>query len=151
MDRSNCDSAAVARSGKNRAVGMKRSLKSFTGFSVNAARAHGYKRMPYNNKSPQACNRQYLESVPITNDAVNRLANDLGYSQPLVSKHLRILRESGFVHFKVEAQRRIYTLDSRPLAEIDAWLSAYRKTWEHHVDKLSDYLDRKKVEGGREQ
>jgi DNA-binding transcriptional ArsR family regulator len=95
--------------------------------------------------------RKILDRLLQSDASVTELANDLGYSQPLVSKHLRILRESGFVHFKVEAQRRIYTLDSRPLAEIDAWLSAYRKTWEHHVDKLSDYLDRKKAEGGREQ
>lgn len=95
--------------------------------------------------------RKILDRLLQSDASVTELAQDLGYSQPLVSKHLRILRESGFVRYKAEAQRRIYSLDSRPLAEIDAWLSAYRKTWEHHVDKLSDYLDRKKTEGGKEQ
>lgn len=93
--------------------------------------------------------RRILDRLLQSDASVTELVNDLGYSQPLVSKHLRILRESGFVYFKVEAQRRIYSLDSRPLAEIDAWLSAYRKTWNEHVDKLSEYLDRKH-ESGRE-
>lgn len=95
--------------------------------------------------------RKILDRLLQSNASVTELVNDLGYSQPLVSKHLRILRESGLVRYEVDAQRRIYSLDSRPLAEIDAWLSAYRKTWEHHVDKLSEYLDRKKAERGREQ
>lgn len=94
--------------------------------------------------------RKILDRLLQSDASVTELVNDLGYSQPLVSKHLRILRESGLVRYEVDAQRRIYSLDSRPLAEIDAWLSAYRKTWEHHVDKLSEYLDRKKAEGGRE-
>lgn len=92
--------------------------------------------------------RRILDRLLDSDATVTELVNDLGYSQPLVSKHLRILRESGFVQFKIDAQRRIYSLDSRPLAEIDAWLSAYRNTWNRHVDKLSAYLDQKKEEQG---
>lgn len=92
--------------------------------------------------------RKILDRLLRADASVTDLVNELGYSQPLVSKHLRILRESGFVKYRVEAQRRIYSLDSKPLEEIDAWLSAYRKTWNQHVDNLSDYLDRKKKESG---
>jgi len=94
--------------------------------------------------------RKILDRLLQSDASVTELVNDLGFSQPLVSKHLRILRESGLVRFQVDAQRRIYSLDSRPLEEIDAWLGAYRKTWNHHVDKLNEYLDRKKMDNGRE-
>lgn len=94
--------------------------------------------------------RKILDRLLQSDASVTELVNDLGFSQPLVSKHLRILRESGLVRFKVDAQRRIYSLDSRPLEEIDAWLGAYRKTWNHHVEKLNEYLDRKKMDNGRE-
>lgn len=92
--------------------------------------------------------RKILDRLRQSDASVTELVNDLGFSQRLVSKHLRILRESGLVRFKVDAQRRIYSLDSRPLEEIDAWLSAYRSTWNHHVDKLSEYLDCKKMDNG---
>lgn len=92
--------------------------------------------------------RRILDRLLQSDASVTDLVNDLGYSQPLVSKHLRILRKNGFVQYKVEAQRRIYSLDSKPLKEIDEWLSAYRMTWNQHVDNLSDYLDRKKKESG---
>lgn len=88
--------------------------------------------------------RRILDRLLQSDASVSELVDELGYSQPLVSKHLRVLRESGLVKFKVEAQRRIYSLDSRPLAEIDEWLSAYREQWNQHVDKLSEYLDQKK-------
>lgn len=94
--------------------------------------------------------RKILDRLLQSDASVTELVNDLGFSQPLVSKHLRILRECGLVRYRVDAQRRIYSLDSRPLVEIDNWLSAYRKTWNHHVDKMSEYLDRKKREHGRE-
>ncbi len=94
--------------------------------------------------------RRILDRLLQSDSSVTDLVNDLGLSQPLVSKHLRILRESGLVQVQVEAQRRIYTLDGRPLEEIDTWLSAYRKTWNHHVDRLGEYLDRKKAQRGSE-
>lgn len=94
--------------------------------------------------------RRILDRLLQSDASVTELVDDLGVSQPLVSKHLRILRDSGFVRFRVDAQRRIYSLDPGPLKEIDAWLSAYRTMWMHHVDRLSDYLDRKSKDKGRE-
>jgi DNA-binding transcriptional ArsR family regulator len=62
--------------------------------------------------------------------------------QPTVSKHLRVLREAGFVESTVDAQRRLYRLKPEPLQEIDAWLAPFRQFWSAHVDDLERHLDR---------
>ncbi len=62
--------------------------------------------------------------------------------QPTVSKHLRVLREAGFVESTVDAQRRLYRLKPEPLQEIDAWLAPFRRFWLVHVDALERHLDR---------
>jgi DNA-binding transcriptional ArsR family regulator len=59
-----------------------------------------------------------------------------------VSKHLKVLRESGFVASRVEAQRRVYRLNPGPLQEVDAWLEPFRRFWSKHVDALEQHLDR---------
>src|ERR1700722_17213533 len=61
---------------------------------------------------------------------------------PTVSKHLRVLREAGFVESTVDAQRRLYRLIPEPLQEVDAWLSQFRRFWSAHVDALERHLDR---------
>lgn len=62
--------------------------------------------------------------------------------QTSVSKHLRVLRDAGFVEARVEAQRRIYRLRPEPQQEIDAWLAPFRRFWTAHVDALECHLDR---------
>jgi DNA-binding transcriptional ArsR family regulator len=62
--------------------------------------------------------------------------------QPTVSKHLRVLREAGFVESTVDAQRRLYRLKPEPLQEVDAWLAPFRRFWAAHVDALERHLDR---------
>ena len=62
--------------------------------------------------------------------------------QPSVSKHLRVLREAGFVESRVEAQRRVYRIRPEPLMEVDAWLAPFRALWTTHVDALERHLDR---------
>jgi DNA-binding transcriptional ArsR family regulator len=89
--------------------------------------------------------RRILDRLLQSDSSVTELAKDLGLSQPLISKHLRTLRESGLVRVRVEAQRRIYSLDAGPLAEIDEWLSAYRIKWNQHVDSLAEHLDQRKI------
>jgi DNA-binding transcriptional ArsR family regulator len=89
--------------------------------------------------------RRILDRLLRSDCSVTELVQDLGLSQPLVSKHLRTLRESGLVRVQVDAQRRIYSLDARPLAEIDEWLSAYRMKWNQHVDALAEHLDQRKI------
>jgi len=88
--------------------------------------------------------RRIMDRLLHGDASVTELARALDMSQPLVSKHLKTLRDSGLVRVKVDAQRRIYSLDSGPLAEVDEWLSAYRAKWNRHVDALDEYLNRQK-------
>ena len=62
--------------------------------------------------------------------------------QPSVSKHLKVLREGGFVESRVDAQRRVYRLNPKPLKEVDAWLTQFRRLWSKHVDALEQHLER---------
>jgi len=71
---------------------------------------------------------------------VGELVDQLKISQPLASKHLRVLREAGLVHVRQDAQRRWYELRPDPLAEVDAWLASYRHLWEARMDRLDEYL-----------
>lgn len=90
--------------------------------------------------------RRILDRLLRSDSTVNDLTEELGLSQPLISSHLRLLRESGLVRVKAVAQRRIYSLDAGLLAGVDDWLSAYRERWNQHVDALEAHLDRKKSE-----
>ncbi|MCZ6889192.1 MAG: metalloregulator ArsR/SmtB family transcription factor [Gammaproteobacteria bacterium] len=71
---------------------------------------------------------------------VNSLVEIIGMSQPVVSKHLRILREAGLVNVKPDGQRRVYSVNPEPLAELDAWLEPYRKFWSEKLDALERHL-----------
>ena len=68
--------------------------------------------------------------------------NALPISQPTVSKHLSVLREAGLVTVRKDANRRLYSLNPAPLAEIDAWLEPYRRVWAGRLDALETYLDK---------
>jgi DNA-binding transcriptional ArsR family regulator len=74
--------------------------------------------------------------------SVGELERQLRLPQPSVSKHLRVLRDAGFVEARVEAQRRLYRLRPEPLMELDAWLMPFRRYWSKHVDALEKHLDR---------
>ena len=76
------------------------------------------------------------------------LAVLLPIARPGVSRHLRVLRETGLVEVRQEAQRRIYSLRSEPLAEVDEWLGRYRALWEHRLDALHTEVARGKHERG---
>jgi len=69
----------------------------------------------------------------------------LNIPQPSVSKHLRVLREAGFVEVTVDAQRRVYRILPRPLQEVEAWMAPFRRYWSTHVDALERHLDRTKT------
>jgi len=71
---------------------------------------------------------------------VGALVDELGSSQPLVSKHLRVLREAGLVEARVDRQRRLYRLRPEPLVELDAWLEPYRQMWRTSLDQLEAHL-----------
>lgn len=72
---------------------------------------------------------------------VNELVERLALSQPNVSKHLKALREAGLVSVRVDAQRRLYRVESAALAEIDAWLAPYRRLWTERLNALTAHLD----------
>jgi len=85
--------------------------------------------------------RQILELLRRRPHLVGELTDELGLSQPGVSKHLRALREAGLVDVRVDAQRRWYELRLGPLRELDAWLNPYRLLWDRALDDLEDHLD----------
>ncbi len=64
-------------------------------------------------------------------------------TQPAVSRHLRILRDSRLVEVRISAQHRIYKLHPERLMEIDKWLNRYRSFWAQSLDALEDHLARK--------
>src|SRR3974390_1110577 len=88
-------------------------------------------------------NRRAILSVLVSSHkSVGEIERQLGMPQPTVSKHLRVLREAGFVESTVDAQRRLYRIKPEPLQEIDAWLAQFRQFWSVHVDALERHLDR---------
>jgi DNA-binding transcriptional ArsR family regulator len=88
-------------------------------------------------------NRRAILSLLVSSQqSVGEIERQLRMPQPTVSKHLRVLREAGFVESTVDAQRRLYRLKPEPLQELDAWLAPFRRLWEEHVDALERYLDR---------
>src|ERR1700678_2048401 len=88
-------------------------------------------------------NRRAILSLLVScQQSVGEIERQLGMTQPAVSKHLRVLREAGFVESMVDAQRRLYRLKPEPLQEIDAWLAPFRRFWSAHVDALERHLDR---------
>jgi len=88
-------------------------------------------------------NRRAILSLLVTSQqSVGEIERQLGMPQPTVSKHLRVLREAGFVESTVDAQRRLYRLKPRPFQELDDWLDQFRRFWSDHVDALEQYLDR---------
>lgn len=86
--------------------------------------------------------RQILDLLRERERPVGELVERLGMSQPGVSKHLRVLREAGFVRVRQDAQRRLYSVDPEPLAQVDAWLAPYRVLWGTSLDRLGRHLDR---------
>ena len=86
--------------------------------------------------------RSILSLLVSSQQSVGEIERQLGMPQPTVSKHLRVLREAGFVESTVDAQRRLYRLKPRPLQEIDAWLAQFRRFWSAHIDALERHLDR---------
>ena len=85
--------------------------------------------------------RQVLELLLERPRAVGELVDWLGLSQPGISKHFCVLCEAGLVKVRTEAQRRVYALQPRPLAELDAWLAPYRRLWSESLDALERHLD----------
>jgi len=86
--------------------------------------------------------RAILGLLASSERSVGEIERRLRMPQTSVSKHLRVLREAGFVESRVEAQRRVYQIRAEPLREVDAWLAPFRRFWETHVDALERHLDK---------
>lgn len=92
-------------------------------------------------------NRRAILSLLLSSErSVGELEQELRLSQPAVSKHLRVLRQAGFVESRIEAQRRLYSLRPEPLMELDAWLAPFRRFWSRHLDALERHLERMEME-----
>jgi DNA-binding transcriptional ArsR family regulator len=86
--------------------------------------------------------RAILSLLASSERSVGEMERHLRMPQTSVSKHLRVLRDNGFVEARVEAQRRVYRLNPRPLQEVDAWMAQFRRFWSRHVDALEKHLDK---------
>src|ERR1700712_3716208 len=88
-------------------------------------------------------NRRAIMSLLLSSErSVGEIERELRLSQPSVSKHLRVLRDAGFVESRIQAQRRLYRLRPEPLMELDEWLVPFRRLWSKHLDKLEQPLAR---------
>jgi DNA-binding transcriptional ArsR family regulator len=88
-------------------------------------------------------NRRAILSLLVSSQrSVGEIERQLRVSQPTVSKHLRVLREAGFVESTVDAQHRLYRLKPEQFQEMDAWLAPFRRFWSAHLDALERHLDR---------
>ena len=94
--------------------------------------------------------RRILDLLRDGERPVGELVDRLSMSQPAVSKHLRVLRDSGLVDVRVDAQRRVYRLRPEPLREVDAWIEPYRRLWDQRLDRLERHLQRMKDKEGSE-
>ena len=86
--------------------------------------------------------RAILGLLASSQRSVGDIERRLRMPQPTVSKHLRVLRDAGFVESTVDAQRRLYRLTPGPLQELDEWLAPFRRLWSEHFDRLERHLDR---------
>src|SRR5690348_17985174 len=86
--------------------------------------------------------RAILSLLASSEQSVGEIERRLRMPQPMVSKHLRVLREAGFVESTVDAQRRLYRLKPGPFQELDEWLAQFRRFWSAHVDALERHLER---------
>jgi DNA-binding transcriptional ArsR family regulator len=88
--------------------------------------------------------RRIVELLADGERSAGELAAEFPTSRPGVSRHLRVLREQGLVHVRDDGRRRLYSLDPRPLADLDEWLSRYRSFWTNRLDALEIEIRRRR-------
>lgn len=87
--------------------------------------------------------RRILDRLRESEASVGTLVDEMGSSQPLISKHLRVLRDAGLVDVRVDGQRRLYRVRAEGLLELDAWLEPYRQMWQSSLDRLEAHVTTK--------
>jgi DNA-binding transcriptional ArsR family regulator len=85
--------------------------------------------------------RRILDQLRAAERTVGELVESLAISQPSVSKHLKVLRDAGFVSSRTAAQHRVYRVETQPFEAVDAWIEPYRRLWTRHLDALARHLD----------
>jgi len=98
--------------------------------------------------------RRILDLLAAGERSAGSVAGEFDISRPAVSRHLRVLREAGLVRARGDGQRRLYSVDPGPLAEIEGWLSRYRELWPQRLDALDTEIRRtaeRRVGTGREE
>jgi DNA-binding transcriptional ArsR family regulator len=85
--------------------------------------------------------RRILDELRTSDSSVGQLVEALAVSQPAMSKHLKVLRDAGFVSCRTAAQQRIYRIETGPFQTLDEWLEPYRRLWSKHLDALERHLD----------
>ena len=87
-------------------------------------------------------NRRAILSLLVSSQqSVGEIERQLRMPQPTVSKHLRVLRDTGFVSCRTAAQQRIYRIEPGAMRSAYEWLAPYRHLWAHHLDALERHLD----------
>jgi DNA-binding transcriptional ArsR family regulator len=92
--------------------------------------------------------RRIVEALRSGERQVGEIVDEAGIHQSGVSRHLRILHESGFVTVRPDGQRRLYALRPEPFRELDAWLAGYRQLWEARLDRFGAALEEKRKNRG---
>jgi DNA-binding transcriptional ArsR family regulator len=86
--------------------------------------------------------REIVALLAAGDQGAGELAGRFPVTRPAISRHLRVLREAGLVQVRADGQRRVYSLDPRPLSELDAWLAPYRRLWAQRLDALDTEIAR---------
>jgi DNA-binding transcriptional ArsR family regulator len=89
--------------------------------------------------------RRIVELLAEGERSAGEIASQFRTSRPGISRHLRVLREHGLVQAREDGQRRLYSLDPEPLAELDAWLDRYRRFWANRLDALETEIHRRRT------
>jgi DNA-binding transcriptional ArsR family regulator len=92
---------------------------------------------------------QIVELLRASSFPVGEIADTLGIRQPQVSKHLKVLAESGIVRVEPRARQRIYRLQAEPFDRMARWLDSFERVWELRLDSLGDYLQSNDTEEGQ--
>lgn len=94
--------------------------------------------------------RRIIESLSTGEHSFGELAGEFEMSRPAVSQHLKVLRDTGLVSVRADAQRRIYRLNGARLAELDSWLGKVRSFWAEHLERLDQAIQATTEEGEQE-
>ena len=92
---------------------------------------------------------QIVEMLAQQDLTAGEIAHRFDVTRPAISRHLRVLRETGLATFTPDAQRRVYRLEPQPLRDLQGWLERQRALWERRLDALGEHLDRMAIEETR--